>query len=178
MAEYLIQSETLDDIADAINAKTGGSSAMTPVQMVTAIGNIPSGGGGWELIAEATTNEDVSAFRVDIPEAKRNMVAYIVEYNCTVKRGTASTENLYGCPRLNSIAVGVPYAASGAVNHYQVGVCKGVDNTYRMNLRTLAVFPASNGTASVTYVAFVGYYEGNLVATGSTIKVYGIGGPA
>ena len=46
MAEYLIQSETLDDIADAINAKTGGSSAMTPAEMVAAIGNIPSGGGG------------------------------------------------------------------------------------------------------------------------------------
>ena len=40
MAEYLIQSETLDDIADAINAKTGGSSAMTPAEMVTAIGSI------------------------------------------------------------------------------------------------------------------------------------------
>ena len=44
MAEYLIQSETLDYIADAINAKTGGSSAMTPAQMVTAIAAIPSGG--------------------------------------------------------------------------------------------------------------------------------------
>ena len=46
MAEYLIQSETLDAIADAINAKTGGSSAMTPAEMVTEIGNIPTGGGG------------------------------------------------------------------------------------------------------------------------------------
>ena len=43
MDEYLIQGTTLDAIADAINAKTGGSSAMTPAQMVTAIGNIPSG---------------------------------------------------------------------------------------------------------------------------------------
>ena len=46
MADYLIQDSTLDAIADAINAKTGGSAAMTPAQMVTAIGNIPSGGGG------------------------------------------------------------------------------------------------------------------------------------
>lgn len=45
MAEYLIQSETLDDIVDAINAKTGGSSAMTPAQMVAAIGTISGGGG-------------------------------------------------------------------------------------------------------------------------------------
>lgn len=43
MADYLIQESTLDAIADAINAKTGGSSAMTPAQMVTAIGSISGG---------------------------------------------------------------------------------------------------------------------------------------
>ena len=40
MAEYLIQDTTLDAIADAINAKTGGTSAMTPAEMVTEIGSI------------------------------------------------------------------------------------------------------------------------------------------
>ena len=44
MAEYLIQDTTLDAIADAINTKTGGSSAMTPAEMVTAIGTISGGG--------------------------------------------------------------------------------------------------------------------------------------
>lgn len=44
MAEYLIQDTTLDAIADAINAKTGGSSAMTPAEMVTEIGSIETGG--------------------------------------------------------------------------------------------------------------------------------------
>ena len=43
MAEYKIQDTTLDAIADAINAKTGGSSAMTPAEMVTEIAAIPSG---------------------------------------------------------------------------------------------------------------------------------------
>lgn len=43
MAEYLIQDTTLDAIADAINAKTGGSSAMTPAEMVTEIGSISGG---------------------------------------------------------------------------------------------------------------------------------------
>jgi len=47
MAEYLIQDSTLDAIADAINTKTGGSSAMTPAEMVTAIGSIQTGGGGF-----------------------------------------------------------------------------------------------------------------------------------
>lgn len=43
MAEYLIQDSTLDAIVEAINQKAGTQSAMTPAQMVTAIGNIPSG---------------------------------------------------------------------------------------------------------------------------------------
>lgn len=45
MAEYLIQDSTLDAIVEAINQKAGTQNAMTPAQMVTAIENIPSGGG-------------------------------------------------------------------------------------------------------------------------------------
>lgn len=44
MSTYFVQGSTMDAIADAINAKTGGSSAMTPAQMVTAIGTISGGG--------------------------------------------------------------------------------------------------------------------------------------
>lgn len=69
MAEYLIQDTTLDAIANAINAKTGGSSAMTPAEMVTEIGNIPSGGGitptGTKQISitqNGTTTEDVTQY--------------------------------------------------------------------------------------------------------------------
>ena len=46
MSSLIIQSGTLDDIADAIRAKDGDSSIMTPVEMATRIANIPSGGGG------------------------------------------------------------------------------------------------------------------------------------
>lgn len=45
MAEYLIQGETLDAIADAIHAKSGAPTPMTPAEMVTEIASIPSGGG-------------------------------------------------------------------------------------------------------------------------------------
>ena len=69
MAEYLIQSETLDEIADAINAKTGGSSAMTPAEMVTAIGSISGGGNNyapWTASGEIEmVNEHV--YTLDIP---------------------------------------------------------------------------------------------------------------
>jgi len=171
MAEYLIQGETLDDIADAINAKTGGSSAMTPAEMVTAIGTI-SGGGGWELIAEATTTEDVEVFRVDIPAAKQNMAAYIVEYDCVFVGGAK-----YACPRLNSISKGTPYAFQTAHYVRQNGIANS-GSGYRM-LFSGSMSPHYNSAAAsaVEYVALVGYYTGDLVAAGSTIKVYGIGEP-
>jgi len=62
MAEYLIQDTTLDAIADAINAKTGGSSAMTPAEMVTAIGTI-SGGGGSEQFPRPTSGYNEVTFK-------------------------------------------------------------------------------------------------------------------
>ena len=68
MAEYLIQDTTLDAIADAINAKTGGSSAMTPAQMVTEIGSIPSGGGGGlQLLASGSYTNASTTTAVTIP---------------------------------------------------------------------------------------------------------------
>ena len=46
MSEYLIQDTTLSAIADAIRAKTGTAEQLTPEQMIAAIANIQSGGGG------------------------------------------------------------------------------------------------------------------------------------
>lgn len=70
MADYLIQDSTLDAIADAINAKTGGSSAMTPAQMVTAIGNISgggSGGSGMQLLASGSYTNASQTASINIP---------------------------------------------------------------------------------------------------------------
>ena len=43
MSDYLIHDSTLDDIADAIRAKTGGSSLIAPEDMPTEIASISSG---------------------------------------------------------------------------------------------------------------------------------------
>lgn len=43
MSSYIIQSQTLTDIADAIRNKTGSSSTLTPLEMPNAIANISSG---------------------------------------------------------------------------------------------------------------------------------------
>lgn len=46
---YRILKSSLDDIADAIRAKTGGSASLTPAQMVTEIESIETGGGDLQI---------------------------------------------------------------------------------------------------------------------------------
>ena len=82
MVEYLIQDTTLDAIADAINAKTGGSSAMTPAQMVTAIGTISGGGIDptvFTQLGSFNIAEDVRQFNFDI--SNYNYTRYIIYVN-------------------------------------------------------------------------------------------------
>lgn len=42
MSEYIILGDTLTDIGDAIRAKTGGNSPLTPIQMPAEIAGIPT----------------------------------------------------------------------------------------------------------------------------------------
>lgn len=130
MAEYLIQGETLDDIADAINAKTGGSSAMTPAQMVTAIQNIPAAS-GWTTDGIADGSEPngrlsilnssaiiTNAFRgrsgitglfigsqvnslgIDMLSGCVNLASMVSQSTVNLPQGFA-----YGCTRLASIDI-------------------------------------------------------------------------
>lgn len=62
MAWYRIAENVLDAIANAINAKTGHTAPMTPVEMVLEIQNIPTGGGSqitkdeWTLASDWNSN--------------------------------------------------------------------------------------------------------------------------
>lgn len=49
MSTLIIQSETLEDIADAIRTKSGSSDTMTPLEMPSEIENLPTGGGSAEV---------------------------------------------------------------------------------------------------------------------------------
>ena len=64
MAEYLIQDTTLDAIADAINAKTGGSAAMNPAEMVTEIGSISGGGNIVESSGSFTLSSQTTDYEI------------------------------------------------------------------------------------------------------------------
>jgi len=61
MADYLIHDSTLEDIADAIRSKTGGSSLIAPEEMPTEIASISGGGLPTPTLVTVTggTNNDV-----------------------------------------------------------------------------------------------------------------------
>lgn len=69
MSQGLINSETLDGIASAIQAKTGSSTPLAPSAMATAISNIPSGGGGDEKLSIPLTLFSPGATTTDIDNA-------------------------------------------------------------------------------------------------------------
>lgn len=88
MAWYRIAENVLDAIADAINAKTGGTSPMTPVEMVLEIQSIPTGGGTDRLkTAEVTLTQDyaspfastaITLFRAAVNDAQ-NIVFQLID---------------------------------------------------------------------------------------------------
>lgn len=56
MSDYLIQSSTLEDIADAIRSKTGGSALINPEDMADEIDSISTGGGSYGHISLADSS--------------------------------------------------------------------------------------------------------------------------
>lgn len=103
MSDYLIQSETLADIADAIRAKTGGSALINPEDMASKIESIPSGGSSERVftkLGEYTVTEPVS--QITIPE----------------------TEQMQGCECLYIRAIDVALSAADwiypAVNNFAI----------------------------------------------------------
>jgi len=173
MAEYLIQSETLDDIADAINAKTGGSSAMTPAEMVTAIGSISGGEGAkWKLIADYTTNENVQAIRIDFTDEMKSYDYFRFEVTA------AGTPNVYPCPQINttnsqkyigSYTSGLLKTYSGVITRfsnfgdvYCICCCYNTSNAA----------PIQSG--DIQYFYFRQYYEASVWKAGANVKIYGV----
>ena len=149
MAEYLIQDTTLDAIADAINAKTGGSSAMTPAQMV-------------EAIASITGNETLSWHQC--PEAVRNyLAAALAAYP---SNGGATIVDQYA-PNYINIEPDVSRANSKPIGYTVDGV------TFYDNEPLIAEpFSTASKAGTLTALDWLRWYNTTLAApaTGSDYK--------
>lgn len=175
MAEYLIQSETLDDIVDAINAKTGGSSAMTPAQMATAIGSISGGGGmSWELIADYTSDAAAEVVMATIPSGKQDANIYRVHFKCDAliyygKAGINSTYSGYSGQTKWDCDV---YIAKSVVGTNAVSGTSAAEN-YTM----AAPITGSSGygvlvSAPLESVGMQAFQSGQAIPAGLNIKVW------
>lgn len=173
MAEYLIQDTTLDAIADAINAKTGGSSAMTPAQMVTAIGTISGGAlGEFELINTITISEPVSQININFPSGYQQIGLSIdISSDVNSKKILYHNANVAPSRSLVESATTIPWNYSGYIATLDPITLDGRVTTARTALS------GSNGGGSVAYpfptsLAIVCTASGSTIVSG-TIKVYG-----
>lgn len=165
MAEYLIQSETLDDIANAINAKTGGSSAMTPAQMVAAIGNIPSGGGSAPvLLVDQTASEAVSVINVPFPSAADDYAVFLFVLTGSVSNGD------WVYPAFNTNTPGSAYFDAEKYHKFT--------NAINLDYVQKFVIPMSKrGALTAEFPiqnAVFGAYSPGTFSEGFNIKIYGI----
>lgn len=164
MAEYLIQGETLDDIADAINAKTGGSSAMTPAQMVTAIGSISGGGApSYHLFYDETLAEEVDTIRIDIPA---NMQNYKVFALVATKPSGSPT---YPTVVVNKTSGGA-YVGSDPLSRVWI-----VPEAPNANTGVAAMFGNTQFSYPAEYIYIYKYYEQEKFKISTNIKVYAWG---
>lgn len=77
MSEYLIQSGTLEAIANAIRTKNGTSNAMTPAQMATKIAEITTVENvEWHQDVEAVQNYIANVNYTDVPYTESSITTY------------------------------------------------------------------------------------------------------
>lgn len=178
MAEYLIQDTTLDAIADAINSKTGGSSAMTPVEMADAIAAIPSGGSSvpdFTLAGTQTITEPVSQVTFSIPA---NTTQLLIVLSATI---TASRNSwFYWYFNNNQIFYYGINSASASLSARNAIYGKMVENGGQSeadgitlagaSVGSLSGYSARNLSAGGT-LKLTGYYSDSKL-TGGTISVY------
>lgn len=84
MSKVFIEESTLTAIGDALREKNGTTDMIAPLDMATAITNLPSGGGGtmmWENVAEMTTN---GKYNIATYLEKHNQLIVFITYNNNV----------------------------------------------------------------------------------------------
>ena len=136
MSKYVIDSETLTDIADAIRAKTGDSASMTPLEMPDEIASISGGGGAgyyniasgdiYALFDQYATENGMTKIDVTIPtDATSNTT---IQHNL----GYVPTEALL-YPK-NAVDSGSAYQV-GCVTNSQFGKDNLANRTFQITSR-------------------------------------------
>lgn len=162
MAWYRIAENVLDAIADAINAKTGGTSPMTPVEMVTEIGTISGGSGTprYTLIYDDTLTEDANTIRIDF---SATMQAYKWIYFLADSPTGSPT---YPYITANKTTGGT-YLGAGVLAKAFI-----LPNAEDMN--TGVVDFRDNFTYPISYIYIRGYYVEQKFLTGTRIRMWGV----
>lgn len=175
MAEYLIQGETLDDIADAINAKTGGSSAMTPAEMVTAIEGIETGGGEKTLTKLVEYVVTTPLARIDITITDEMRSCEILYLNLV---GLTLSADDWMYPTLNGISIvsgGMGYT-NKASSLTGVLACLPIKNAFNMTRRLFigALMSAIRNVVITTPSTLnLRLYTSGVQFTSGTIEIWG-----
>ena len=174
MAEYKIQDTTLNAIANAINAKTGGSSAMTPAQMVTAIGTISGGGGSISQGLEVTETDSngritKATWHGDVPDYAMNYFLRGSPTAATISLGNCETIGAAGCAFSTALLDGaslnsVKYLGNGSFQaNFNATILNA--NGITLNLEEFTGFTTSAKTArpgdlfrGATAYGYTGFY--------------------
>lgn len=113
MSTMLIQSETLEDIADAIREKTSSLDSMTPLEMPTNIASIPTGGGNDLILFRIEniptyTSQANYDFTIDYTGSVNVLICQSSVYNANTKIGIL----------LNGTEVSYTYASENTTPYY------------------------------------------------------------
>ena len=147
MAEYLIQSGTLESVANAIRAKKGTSNAMTPAQMaaeitgITTVENVE-----WHQDVEAVRNYIANVNYTDVPYAESSITTYapnppVISNTKPIGKTVDGTTYYNNVPNANT-----PFAGTGVA-----GTLNPLDqvrwiNSKTSNMRDLGGWACDGGT--------------------------------
>jgi len=174
MAEMLIDGAKLDACldaeADAIRAKTGGSSPIpydyaNNKGFADAIAAIPSGGGNQEyhLLYDTTLGEEVDTIRIDFDaQMQKYKVIYILADSPANSptypyiRVNSTTEGFYNGPQALSVASIMP-------------------NPIDDSQGRVVLFPNTTFTYPISFIYFAKYYAAHKFQVGTRIRLFGWG---
>ena len=139
MANVLIEQDTMADIADAIRGKNGSVSTYTPAQMVTAIANIPTGGGSPNIQALSVTANGTYTATDDV-DGYSPVTVSVSGPNLVTGTFTGTTEGV--------MEISIPYSGNGYAKVVVIDLADPNDATYS---GTIAKYSTSKFIMTKTY---------------------------